>query len=457
MPKKQQLTGMLDMPSDRFVNVGIFSGLPADLRKYVAESILPRYDNYDKAHSRGHIRGVMLRSMELYGDLASGKMSWEDTEGKMPSEVQTLNPAMIFTIAAYHDIGVCEGREFHHIVSGKMLMEDEQLRTWFSPEQMEQMKIAVEDHRASNNSWPRTIYGRIVSEADKEIDIDTIISRTILYGLANHPELSPEEHKQRSYDHLLNKYGDAGYLRLQFKESKNARNLEELRSLIRNKDAMAAELSKFEMHPLQPFVPKNAKVLLLGSFPPPHARWSMEFFYPNFQNDMWRIMGHLFFGDRNHFTAACGKGFDYDKVVVFCTEQGIALYDAAMMVKRLKGNASDNFLKIIVPTDIQSMLRSMPECRAVVSTGGKSAEQIAAILGCDVPAVGADVSFELTDSQSTFEALGIMSSNQPDLSSASAGQKRTMRFFRMPSSSRAYPMPLESKAAHYARLFEFLK
>lgn len=447
---------MLDMSSDRFVNDGVFSEVPAGLRKYVAERILPCYDYYDKAHSRSHIRGVMLSSMELYRELSSGIMSWEDTEGRMPSEVQTLNPAMIFTIAAYHDIGVCEGREMHHIVSGRILMEDEQLHTWFSQEQMEQMKIAVEDHRASNKSVPHTIYGRIVSEADKEIDIDTIISRTILFGMVHHPELSPKEQLERSYAHLCEKYGDSGYLRLQFKESKNARNLERLRSMIRDRKAMEAEFLKFELHPLKPFIPKQAKVLFLGSFPPPHSRWSMEFFYPNFQNDMWRIMGHLFFGDRNHFTAASGKGFDYDKVVAFCTEHGIALYDAAIMVKRLKGNASDNFLKIIVPTDIQAMLRSMPECRAVVSTGGKSAEQIAAILGCPVPAVGTDVSFELMDSRYSCEALGITSENHPDLLSAAAEQKRTMRFFRMPSSSRAYPMPLEKKAEYYAGLFEKL-
>ncbi|HIZ87039.1 MAG TPA: uracil-DNA glycosylase family protein [Candidatus Coprenecus pullistercoris] len=190
---------------------------------------------------------------------------------------------------------------------------------------------------------------------------------------------------------------------------------------------MRREFPLFEVHPLRPFVPDNARVLLLGSFPPPHARWSMEFFYPNFQNDMWRIMGQLFYGDKEHFVVQGQKRFDYEKVVDFCRRVGIALYDAAYMVKRLRGNASDNFLKIIEPTDIQSLLSSIPSCGAVVSTGGKSAEQIAGILGVPVPAVGGSVPFTVP-----AKTAGVL------------------RFYRMPSSSRAYPMPLDRKAAAYA-------
>ena len=152
----------------------------------------------------------------------------------------------------------------------------------------------------------------------------------------------------------------------------------------------------------------------------------MEFFYPNFQNDMWRIMGLLFYGDKEYFVVSGQKRFDYDRVVDFCRREGVALYDAAYMVKRLRGNASDNFLKIIEPTDIQSLLSSMPSCSAVVSTGGKSAEQIASVLDVPVPAVGGSVQFTLQPSQ------------------------RTVTFHRMPSSSRAYPMSLDRKAAAYS-------
>ena len=282
------------------------------------------------------------------------------------------------------------------------------------------------DHRSSNKSWPRSIYGRIVSEADKVIDFDTVFSRAILYARANCPEMTDEEIFRKSYGHLLDKYGDGGYMRLQFPDSPNAVRLADLREKLGDEELMRREFSLFEVHPLRPFVPDNARVLLLGSFPPPHARWSMEFFYPNFQNDMWRIMGLLFYGDKEHFVVPGQKRFDYARVVDFCRREGIALYDAAYMVKRLRGNASDNFLKIIEPTDIQSLLSSMPSCSAVVSTGGKSAEQIASILDVPVPAVGGFVQFTLQPSQ------------------------RTVTFHRMPSSSRAYPMSLDRKAAAYA-------
>ena len=337
-----------------------------------------------------------------------------------------LNPDMVYAIAAYHDIGICEGRESHHLVSGRMLEADMALCRWFSPEQIHVMREAVEDHRSSNKSWPRSIYGRIVSEADKVIDFDTVFSRAILYARASCPEMTDEEIFRKSYGHLLDKYGDGGYMRLQFSDSPNAVRLADLREKLRDEELMRREFPLFEEHPLRPFVPDNARVLLLGSFPPPHARWSMEFFYPNFQNDMWRIMGLLFYGDKEHFVVPGQKRFDYDRVVDFCRREGIALYDAAYMVKRLRGNASDNFLKIIEPTNIQSLLSSMPSCSAVVSTGGKSAEQIASVLDVPVPAVGGSVQFTLQPSQ------------------------RTVTFHRMPSSSRAYPMSLDRKAAAYS-------
>ena len=388
------------------------------MQQYVTGNILPRYDGYDKAHSRRHIQSVIDQSMEIFRKLSAGQM-----DGGRRYE---LNPDMAYAIAAYHDIGICEGRESHHLVSGRMLEADTALCRWFSQEQIRVMREAVEDHRSSNKSWPRSIYGRIVSEADKVIDFDTVFSRAILYARANYPEMTDEEIFRKSYGHLLDKYGDGGYMRLQFSDSPNAVRLADLREKLRDEELMRREFQLFETHPLRPFVPDNARVLLLGSFPPPHARWSMEFFYPNFQNDMWRIMGLLFYGDKEHFVVPGQKRFDYARVVDFCRREGIALYDAAYMVKRLRSNASDNFLKIIEPTDIQSLLSSMPSCSAVVSTGGKSAEQIASILDVPVPAVGGSVQFTLQPSQ------------------------RVVTFHRMPSSSRAYPMSLDRKAAAYS-------
>lgn len=178
-----------------------------------------------------------------------------------------------------------------------------------------------------------------------------------------------------------------------------------------------------ERHPLKPFLPEGCRLLMLGSFPPERRRWSMEFFYPNFNNDMWRIMGLIFYGDRERFVVAGERRFDRTAVEAFCTERGIGLYDTACEVRRLAGNASDKFLEVVNPTDIGALLRTVPACRAVAATGEKAAETFAAAVGCDAPAVGAAVEFG-------FEG-------------------RAMRFYRMPSSSRAYPLSVERKAAVY--------
>lgn len=190
------------------------------------------------------------------------------------------------------------------------------------------------------------------------------------------------------------------------------------------------ETVAIERHPLAPFVPDGARVLMLGSFPPPRARWSMEFFYPNFQNDMWRIMGLLFHGDKDWFVDSTRKRFDRERVVRFCTERGIALYDTATAVRRLKENASDKFLEVVEPADVAALLRQMPACRTVAVTGEKAAETVLLSLGSEAaccPKVGESVGFG-------FEG-------------------RQMELWRMPSSSRAYPLALDRKAAHYARLF----
>jgi len=183
-----------------------------------------------------------------------------------------------------------------------------------------------------------------------------------------------------------------------------------------------------ELHPLEPFLPANARILMLGSFPPKRIRWSMEFFYPNLQNDMWRIVGYLAAGDKSHFLMPGGRKFDKERIEAFCRERGIALYDTAVEVIRLKDNASDNFLQVVREVDLAALLARIPHCRTLVTTGQKATDTLRAITGCGEPAVGESVAFEY------------------------AG--RSMRLWRMPSSSRAYPRPVEWKAGFYRKVFE---
>ena len=175
-----------------------------------------------------------------------------------------------------------------------------------------------------------------------------------------------------------------------------------------------------ETHPLPPFTPPNAKLLMLGSFPPPKARWKMDFYYPNFQNDMWRIFGLVFFADKDYFVAAGGKAFKEGLIRDFLHEKGIAISDTAHQVVRLQGNASDKFLQIVTPLDLAALLAPMPHCDVVMTTGELATDTAK-------PAIGA---------YSEAEFAG-----------------RRLRLYRLPSSSRAYPLPLAQKAAAYARFF----
>lgn len=186
-------------------------------------------------------------------------------------------------------------------------------------------------------------------------------------------------------------------------------------------------INNIESHPLRPFLPANAKYLMLGSFPPKKEKWSMEFFYPNWINDMWRIMGFIFFDDRHHFEIKDKKQFDKDKIVDFCKEKGIALYDTATEVIRLKDNASDKFLDVVTQTDVKALLRNIPQCENIITTGQKATDIIVDIFQCEEPKVG-------EKSEIIFEGSRIS-------------------FWRMPSSSRAYPMSLENKAEFYKRIF----
>ena len=181
-----------------------------------------------------------------------------------------------------------------------------------------------------------------------------------------------------------------------------------------------------ERHPLKPFLPENAKILMLGSFPPQQKRWSMNFFYPNMQNDMWRIYGMLFFGNRNYFVDVANKCFNQPLLESFLTLKGVALYDTACAVNRLRDNASDKFLEVVEYTDVDALLRQIPTCTAIVTTGQKATDTLRTHFLVDEPKVGECVSF-------VFEG-------------------RVMRLYRMPSSSRAYPLKLEEKAEFYKRM-----
>ena len=184
-----------------------------ELTAYVEWEIIPRYDHFDQAHRRDHVLMVIQQSMDIASNL-------------------DVNMDMVYAIAAYHDTGLCEGRELHHVVSARIIKEDEKLREWFTEEQIQTMADAAEDHRASAKQAPRTIYGRIVAEADRFIDPVTIAQRTIQYGLDHYPELSHEEQYQRMVTHLKEKYGRNGYLKLWFPDSPNAQRLEQLRTMI---------------------------------------------------------------------------------------------------------------------------------------------------------------------------------------------------------------------------------
>ena len=190
-----------------------------DIIAYVEQEILPRYDHFDAAHQRDHIEAVINRSLDL------AKHYDVDTD-------------MVYTIAAYHDTGICEGRETHHLVSGRIIREDMKLREWFKEEQIETMAQAAEDHRASSRSKPRSIYGKIVAEADRLISPEKVIRRTIQFGLNHYPELDKEGQYQRFKAHMMEKYSDTGYLRLWIPESDNAMRLEELRRIIRDEKAL---------------------------------------------------------------------------------------------------------------------------------------------------------------------------------------------------------------------------
>lgn len=188
-------------------------------------------------------------------------------------------------------------------------------------------------------------------------------------------------------------------------------------------------ISVTETHPLTPFLPQQAKLLMLGSFPPPQNKWKMQFYYPNFQNDMWRIMGICFFNDKNHFLDLANKNFFQQQIEDFLNEKGIAIFDAACEVIRLKGNASDQFLQVVRATDLSVLLKQIPECHSIMTTGDKATDTLM-------------TNFPKDSVKPQF--------NQP---SQVDFLDRSLNLYRLPSSSRAYPLALEKKAEIYANFF----
>ena len=199
-----------------------------------------------------------------------------------------------------------------------------------------------------------------------------------------------------------------------------------------NTENIARSTDGVEYHPLIPFLPKNAKVLFLGSFPPQRKRWCMDFYYPNFINDHWRIEGQIFFGDKNHFVDVANKRFKIDEIVAFCQEKGLAFYDTSTAIRRLQDNASDKFLEVVEPTDIRAIIAQLPHLRVIVTTGEKATETICAYFGITViPKVNSSVSV-----------------------SSIIHHPSSISLWRLPSSSRAYPLSFDKKVEAYRQMFK---
>ena len=189
-----------------------------------------------------------------------------------------------------------------------------------------------------------------------------------------------------------------------------------------------------EYHPLLPFLPENAKVLFLGSFPPQRKRWCMDFYYPNFINDHWRIEGQIFFGDKNHFVDLEAKRFKIDEILAFCQEKGLAFFDTSTAIRRLQDNASDKFLEVVEPTDISALISQLPHLRAIVTTGEKATETICTSLGIpSIPKVNTFVTTPLAPGRGVGGEVLLLD--------------------RLPSSSRAYPLSFDKKVEACQKMF----
>ena len=206
-----------------------------------------------------------------------------------------------------------------------------------------------------------------------------------------------------------------------------------------NTENIARSKDGIEYHPLRPFLPENAKVLFLGSFPPQCKRWCMDFYYPNFINDHWRIEGQIFFGDKNHFVDLDAKRFKIDEIIAFCKEKGFAFFDTSTAIRRLQDNASDKFLEVVEPTDIHALISHLPHLHAIVTTGEKATETICKTMGIvDVPKVNAYVEITNTNHTNLTNRGGLL-------------------LYRLPSSSRAYPLSFDKKVEAYHHFFNYIQ
>ena len=215
--------------------------------------------------------------------------------------------------------------------------------------------------------------------------------------------------------------------------------MDEIMTSYLNTENMERSRDGVEYHPLRPFLPERAKVLFLGSFPPQRKRWCMDFYYPNFINDHWRIEGQIFYGDKNHFVDLEAKRFRIDEIVAFCEEKGLAFFDTSTAIRRLQDNASDKFLEVVEPTDIPALLKRLPNLRAIVTTGEKATETICRTMGItDVPKVNTYIEIANTNSTNLTNGEGLL-------------------LYRLPSSSRAYPLSFDKKVEAYRRFFDFMR
>ena len=207
-----------------------------------------------------------------------------------------------------------------------------------------------------------------------------------------------------------------------------------------NTENIARSRDGVEYHPLRPFLPENAKVLFLGSFPPQRKRWCMDFYYPNFINDHWRIEGQIFFGNKNHFVDLEAKRFKIDEIVTFCQAKGLAFFDTSTAIRRLQDNASDKFLEVVEPTDIPALLEQLPHLRAIVTTGDKATETICTSLGiATIPKVNTSVTIPLAITVPLASWRGV--------------RGEALLLWRLPSSSRAYPLSFDKKVEAYQQMF----
>jgi len=196
-----------------------------ELQEYIENRIIPMYDGFDAGHGRDHARSVIDEALRLAG-------------------FYDVNPDMVYAAAAYHDTGLSVDRKTHHLESGRLIRQDRGLRRWFSETQIEIIAQAAEDHRASSDHEPRTIYGKIVAEADRQIIPESIILRTVQYGFKHYPELDKEGHWRRTCEHMAEKYDVGGYLKLWIPESRNAEGLSRLREIIHDRDRLRASFEE---------------------------------------------------------------------------------------------------------------------------------------------------------------------------------------------------------------------